>query len=183
MGTMETCRITKKAEGVSAKCECGCGATVRRRFLPGHDAKLKGALKAGLRSADWRTRQASADRLADLGWAHHADLAALRQIAMRDTRGMVRQLTSEVEVWQVDADHQHHCNRRCRRLTATARQHGQLGRLSRLAADSAVRLVQNTPELTADLERSWDLCPDCTTDTTRDVRAEKARMAQLAVAA
>jgi predicted nuclease with RNAse H fold len=26
-------------------CECGCGATVRRRFLPGHDAKLKSRLR------------------------------------------------------------------------------------------------------------------------------------------
>jgi hypothetical protein len=46
-------------------CECGCGATVRRRFLPGHDAKLKSRLRrlqrAGVAEAT--------DRLRALGWA------------------------------------------------------------------------------------------------------------------
>jgi hypothetical protein len=44
-------------------CECGCGEAVRRRFLPGHDAKLKGRLLAEARAGD-RARQ----QLARLGW-------------------------------------------------------------------------------------------------------------------
>lgn len=45
-------------------CGCGCGAAVRRRFLPGHDAKLKSHLLAAWRGGD----RAAADRLRDLGW-------------------------------------------------------------------------------------------------------------------
>jgi hypothetical protein len=29
-------------------CECGCGQIVKRRFLPGHDAKLKSRLNSEL---------------------------------------------------------------------------------------------------------------------------------------
>lgn len=45
-------------------CLCGCGAPVRRRFLPGHDAKLKSRL---LRHRDAGDRDA-ARRLRELGW-------------------------------------------------------------------------------------------------------------------
>jgi len=45
-------------------CECGCGGPVRRRFLPGHDAKLRSRL---VRQA-WEGREASRE-LARLGWA------------------------------------------------------------------------------------------------------------------
>ena len=44
-------------------CECGCGAAVRKRFLPGHDAKLKGRLLAEARTGDRARRE-----LARLGW-------------------------------------------------------------------------------------------------------------------
>ncbi len=45
-------------------CGCGCGAPVRRRFLPGHDAKLKSRLLGAWRAGE----PAAADRLRDLGW-------------------------------------------------------------------------------------------------------------------
>jgi len=45
-------------------CECGCGARVRRRFLPGHDAKLKSVLLSQHRAGDG----AATDRLNALGW-------------------------------------------------------------------------------------------------------------------
>lgn len=44
-------------------CECGCGAPVRRRFLPGHDARLKSALLRDLRAGEAARRD-----LARLGW-------------------------------------------------------------------------------------------------------------------
>jgi len=44
-------------------CECGCGAPVRRRFLPGHDAILKSRLLAASRAGDDARR-----RLERLGW-------------------------------------------------------------------------------------------------------------------
>lgn len=48
----------------SGACGCGCGAAVRRRFLPGHDAKLKSRLLNSWRSGD----MTAAQRLHDLGW-------------------------------------------------------------------------------------------------------------------
>lgn len=48
----------------STACGCGCGAPVRRRFLPGHDAKLKSRLLAAWRDGD----TTAAERLRDLGW-------------------------------------------------------------------------------------------------------------------
>jgi hypothetical protein len=47
-------------------CECGCGATVSRRFLPGHDAKLRSRLLRDLRAGD--AARAELDRL---GWRPH----------------------------------------------------------------------------------------------------------------
>ena len=46
------------------QCGCGCGAPVRRRFLPGHDAKLKSRLFAAWRGGD----SAAGDQLRDLAW-------------------------------------------------------------------------------------------------------------------
>jgi hypothetical protein len=34
------------ASGVTGRlCECGCGAAVRRRYLPGHDARHRSAMR------------------------------------------------------------------------------------------------------------------------------------------
>jgi len=45
-------------------CGCGCGAPVSRRFLPGHDAKLKSRLLRDLRLGD----ATAAEQLRQLGW-------------------------------------------------------------------------------------------------------------------
>jgi predicted nuclease with RNAse H fold len=45
-------------------CQCGCGAAVSRRFLPGHDAKLKSRLKRECRDGD----EDACRRLRELGW-------------------------------------------------------------------------------------------------------------------
>jgi hypothetical protein len=47
----------------SRLCECGCGEPVRRRFLPGHDAKLKSRLLRDMAAGD-----AAKERLTGLGW-------------------------------------------------------------------------------------------------------------------
>lgn len=52
------------APGSPRKCGCDCGAQVRRRFLPGHDAKLKARLVHELEAGDGRAGR----RLAELGW-------------------------------------------------------------------------------------------------------------------
>jgi uncharacterized protein DUF429 len=44
-------------------CECGCGLAVRRRFLPGHDARLRSRLLKEARSG-----MAARKELARLGW-------------------------------------------------------------------------------------------------------------------
>jgi hypothetical protein len=51
-------------------CECGCGAPVRRRFLPGHDAILKSRLLREARAGDAAKRA-----LRRLGWnaGQHTD--------------------------------------------------------------------------------------------------------------
>lgn len=45
-------------------CECGCGAPVRQRFLPGHDAKLKSRLLRAARLGDTFAEE----QLRQLGW-------------------------------------------------------------------------------------------------------------------
>lgn len=49
-------------------CECGCGRPVRRRFLPGHDARLRSRLLRGARAG-----AAARKELARLGWSRALD--------------------------------------------------------------------------------------------------------------
>jgi predicted nuclease with RNAse H fold len=49
---------------VERTCGCGCGAPVKSRFLPGHDAKLRSQLLRSVRDGE----RAKA-RLAELGWS------------------------------------------------------------------------------------------------------------------
>ncbi|CAN5205805.1 hypothetical protein BH20ACT24_BH20ACT24_02800 [soil metagenome] len=49
-------------------CECGCGGSVRRRFVPGHASKLRSRL---LREA--RVGRAAEDQLRRLGWLRHLE--------------------------------------------------------------------------------------------------------------
>lgn len=63
-----TIRSVAVMSGSSAQnsrlCECGCGALVSRRFLPGHDAKLKSRLWRAARLGDTDAEQ----QLRDLDW-------------------------------------------------------------------------------------------------------------------
>ena len=53
-----------KAAGGEGKCLCGCGAKVAKRFLPGHDARLKSALKqAGTKAAKALAKEFGWDKL------------------------------------------------------------------------------------------------------------------------
>jgi len=49
-------------------CECGCGRPARRRFLPGHDARLRGRLIREARAGD-----TAREHLARLGWSRLLD--------------------------------------------------------------------------------------------------------------
>jgi hypothetical protein len=46
------------------KCRCGCGSDVKRRFLPGHDAKLKSRLVKEARNGS----EAAREELIEEGW-------------------------------------------------------------------------------------------------------------------
>lgn len=48
------------------QCGCGCGSPVARRFLPGHDAKLKSRLVKEARSGS----KAARENLREHGWEH-----------------------------------------------------------------------------------------------------------------
>jgi Protein of unknown function (DUF429) len=50
-------------------CECGCGRPVRRRFLPGHDARLRARLLKEARAGVTARRE-----LARLGWTRALDV-------------------------------------------------------------------------------------------------------------
>lgn len=151
-------------KGTPRACGCGCGVQVARRYAPGHDARHKSALVAGLTSADWRTQQASVTTLLDLGWLGFAPLATLRSVPQRTPAGMVITPLTDVTRFQVDHRGGHHANRRCPALTRVAREVGAVNRVTRLAEEHYVRMVDATPDLIARLPRSWDQCTTCTTD-------------------
>ncbi len=66
--TKTTKTKTKKTEKTNrtVKCWCGCGGLRTKRFLPGHDARLKGVLQRAFRSGKLAAKQKAL--VADLGW-------------------------------------------------------------------------------------------------------------------
>lgn len=58
-------------------CECGCEAPVRRRFLPGHDAKLKGRLINECTAPEWWVREAAVHGLLERNWGHFIPAATV----------------------------------------------------------------------------------------------------------
>jgi predicted nuclease with RNAse H fold len=61
---MPTDHAQRSAFSGGRTCECGCGAVVRRRFLPGHDARLKSRLLQARAAGDTN----AAAQLQTLGW-------------------------------------------------------------------------------------------------------------------
>jgi hypothetical protein len=59
-------RVDRPAPPTGRKCRCGCGSPVKRRFLPGHDARLKSDLLKRARKGE----EAAARELEELGWGH-----------------------------------------------------------------------------------------------------------------
>lgn len=75
----EKATTTRKAAAPKelTPCECGCGGKATRRFLPGHDAKLKGQLIRQAIDGDANAEK----RLDSFGWTHF--LAASKAKAER----------------------------------------------------------------------------------------------------
>ena len=60
---------SKPAKRTPQPCACGCGdQTKGGRFLPGHDARLKGRLLAQLREGSARERATAEKALRANGW-------------------------------------------------------------------------------------------------------------------
>lgn len=56
--------VAKNARPAISSCLCGCGGSTKGRFVPGHDATLKEALKNGAAAGDESSKAA----LATFGW-------------------------------------------------------------------------------------------------------------------
>jgi len=98
----------------NGKCECGCGADVKRRFVPGHDAQLKSRLVNTVNTTNaWWERERAARALLDRGWANFANPVAMAKVPVRsrwhgrfvETRNM-----AAVGIWvtdQAEVSHSH----------------------------------------------------------------------------
>ena len=64
-------------------CECGCGATVARRFKPGHDAKLKGRLLAETKSDLAWVRESAVLAMVERDWGHFVSMETLASTPVR----------------------------------------------------------------------------------------------------
>lgn len=67
-------------------CECGCGTRCARRFLPGHDAKLKGALIRTVLRGTESESDAARERIARLGWSAHLAISEAAELRKREAR-------------------------------------------------------------------------------------------------
>lgn len=156
-------------------CGCGCGASVTRRYRPGHDAKHKSNLFATLTGAPLAATRA-ADLLTEFGWDHLAPLGDLRPVAYRQSNGRPTTLVDDVTRWQVDHLGVCHADRRCRHLTANAKAANAIHPITKLARDSYITYRDATPSEALRLRGSWDQCATCTYLHTRDEEAETRQM-------
>lgn len=85
METTQTTALEALAAALAGQktCECGCGQAVARRFLPGHDARLKSALVQSVAAGSLCAREAAAQALLDRGWLHFAKVEDLAALPMR----------------------------------------------------------------------------------------------------
>jgi hypothetical protein len=65
------------------RCECGCGAEVKRRFKPGHDGRLKGRLLSEARSTQWWVRERAVLAMIDRGWGHFLPMEIIAMVPVR----------------------------------------------------------------------------------------------------
>jgi hypothetical protein len=120
------------------ECRCGCGATTKGRYAPGHDAKHKGRLIKDTRSPDARVREMACRELADLGWGRYADGEAMMSVPQRNAAGRTTCHVRDVDMWFVDQVGGHHTHRKCA---------GIRGEIDRWTIKNPM---------------GWHLCIDCT---------------------
>jgi hypothetical protein len=93
-------------------CQCGCGHAVARRFLPGHDARLKSALVQSVSAKNWWERQAAAEALLQRGWLHFASVEALADLKVRSRAQRNGRWTETRHVEVVEAASHTHLDQR-----------------------------------------------------------------------
>lgn len=168
-------------------CGCGCGAPVVRRYLPGHDAKHKGALTslAHDESTPAHIREQVVSTMIDADWGYRLHADVLHNHPVRDPaisrRARVahpayptphRQRTLPLDllnqpVWFVapptdsSLDPAYHADIRCADLTRTLRTIPGMWdpKWRRIRTDRVVRVsaVFHTPD-----PDGWDVCRRCT---------------------
>jgi hypothetical protein len=72
-----------KTETLPRTCECGCGVTVSRRFLPGHDAKLKSRLLSETQDPRWWVRESAVLSMVERSWGHFVKAETLANTPVR----------------------------------------------------------------------------------------------------
>lgn len=80
-------KVAKAAQAPS-KCECGCGKMAARRFLPGHDAKLKGQL---IRTAveGGKAGDKAREELASRGWSKFLEASEAKAARVAAKRAQI----------------------------------------------------------------------------------------------
>jgi hypothetical protein len=142
------------------ECGCGCGMPVKRRYLPGHDAKHKAILVAKVRDATcWFTRQRAVERLDDLDWLHFVAPDVLHGHRRVTTyRGRWHQATHIDNItWVLQGPTHQHSGAQCRRLHDECRHAGLWS--TQYDVPIMTSLVWVTPD-------PWHLCPTCIIDQT-----------------
>lgn len=157
-------------------CGCGCGEAVKKRFRPGHDARLKSTLLNVARLGDSRQAERAAWTMVESGWSRFVDDEILLALPQRNRRGARLIPIERVETWLMEPTIAPgschgvcHCNAACPALTRAAKVAGQTHPLTKLARPGWVRRAPATDENRAHVAMSWDLCTECTqTDTVLD---------------
>lgn len=121
----------KADTGTSTKdCLCGCGGHPKGRFLPGHDAKLKGRLKKEALGEDSSVAAAAIARLASLGWSWVLDTTPEQKAARKAALEATKAAKAEAAVHRAEME---------------THKMGRRGLKSRLLADGSTSHASDGP--------------------------------------
>lgn len=149
-------------------CGCGCGESVKKRFKPGHDARLKSILLDVARNGSTQQAERAAWQMVESGWSRFVDDAILIALPQRNRRGQRKIHIDQVDRWLMEptvapggCHGTCHANAACPALTAAARAAGRINKTTRLAASDWVVRPNATEANREHLRQSWDLCTEC----------------------
>lgn len=167
-GGMETPAKPTIPTPAPGTCGCGCGEAVKKRFRPGHDARLKSILLDVARNGSRTQAERAAWTMVEAGWSRFVDDEILRTLPQRNRRGQRKIDIEQVETWLIEPTvapggeyGMCHCNAACPALTRAAKAAGRINHTTKLAASDWVRRRPATEATRAYLRVSWDLCTEC----------------------